>query len=90
MFFHVEAVICVTGASAKVSINGQEVPMWSRVIVSGKSKFVIGKRNDGEDTGFKTYVAVRGGFPEVAKYLGSKSTSMGLGGYQVRWPAEDL
>lgn len=88
MFFHVDAVICVTGASAKVSINGRNVPMWSRVVVPGKSKLVIGKQNNAVDTGFRTYVAVRGGFPEVAQYLGSKSTSMGLGGYQVRWPAD--
>ncbi len=84
MFFHVDTVICVTGASAKVSIDGQEVPMWSRVVVPGKSNLVIGKRNDGVDTGFRTYVAVRSGLPEVEQYLGSKSTSMGLGGYQVR------
>ena len=30
------------------------------------------------------YLAVKGGFPEIPKYLGSKSTSLGLGGYQGR------
>lgn len=39
----------------------------------------------GGATGFRAYLAVRGGFPEVPKYPGSKSTSMGLGCYQVRW-----
>ena len=34
--------------------------------------------------GFRTYVAVQGGLPDVPEYLGSKSTSMGFGGYQGR------
>ena len=32
----------------------------------------------------RAYLAVQGGFPEIPKYLGSKATSMSLGGYQGR------
>ena len=32
----------------------------------------------------RAYLAVQGGFPEIPTYLGSKATSMGLGGYQGR------
>ena len=81
--FHVPAVVCITGADVRVTVNGEEVSMWSRVVVPRKSKLVIGKKKGGEGSGLRTYLAVRGGFPEVAVYLWSKSTSMGLGGYQV-------
>ncbi|OBZ73034.1 putative urea carboxylase [Grifola frondosa] len=37
-----------------------------------------------KNAGFRAYLAIRGGFPEIPLYLGSKSTSMGLGGYQGR------
>ncbi|KAI0693471.1 urea carboxylase [Cytidiella melzeri] len=84
IFFHVAAVICITGASAKVTVNGQEVPMWAKVIVPKSSKLTIGKVHEGTGQGLRTYLAVRGGFPEVPQYLGSKSTSLGLGGYQGR------
>ena len=81
--FHVPAVVCITGADVQVTVNAEEVYMWSRVVVPRASKLVIGKKRGGEGRGLRTYLAVRGGFPEVAVYRGSKSTSMGLGGYQV-------
>lgn len=81
LFFHVPAVIAVTGATTKVTVNGEEVGMWRSVIVPAGSKVAIGTV---KGTGFRVYLAVRGGFPEIPVYLGSKSTSIGLGGYQVR------
>ena len=80
LFFHVEAIVAVTGAPVKVTVNGQEMPMWGRFHVPAKSKLSIG--NVGK-TGFRAYLAIKGGFPDIPAYLGSKSTSLGLGGYQV-------
>ena len=54
--------------------------MWGRFHVPAKSKLSLG--NVGK-AGFRAYLAIKGGFPEIPAYLGSKSTSMGLGGYQV-------
>ncbi|KAM5536440.1 hypothetical protein V8D89_009876 [Ganoderma adspersum] len=81
LLFHTTAVVAVTGASAKVTVDGKEVRMWERIIVPAGAKFVVGTA---QRTGMRAYLAVRGGFPEIPKYLGSKSTSMGMGGYQGR------
>ncbi|KAI0721773.1 urea carboxylase [Fomitopsis betulina] len=81
LFFHVPTVIAVTGAATKVTVNGQEVGMWRSIHVPAGAKVSIGTI---KGTGFRAYLAVRGGFPEIPEYLGSKSTSIGLGGYQGR------
>ena len=80
LLFRVPAVVAVTGADVKVTVDGRPVSMWGRVSVPGGSKLSIGTIGE---TGFRAYLAVKGGFPEVPSYLGSKATSMGLGGYQV-------
>ncbi|KAH9896131.1 urea carboxylase [Cubamyces lactineus] len=81
LIFHATAVIAVTGASGKLTVDGREVPFWSSVVVSPGNKVVIG---NAKDAGMRMYLAVKGGFSEIPKYLGSKSTSLGLGGYQGR------
>ncbi|KAI0323769.1 urea carboxylase [Cubamyces sp. BRFM 1775] len=81
LIFHTAAVIAVTGASGKLTVNGREEPFWSSVVVHAGSKVVIG---NAKDAGMRMYLAVKEGFPEIPKYLGSKSTSLGLGGYQGR------
>ncbi|KAH0835743.1 allophanate hydrolase subunit 2-domain-containing protein [Lanmaoa asiatica] len=79
--FHVPCVVAVTGKSITVKVNRERAPMWARLVVPAEGTLEIG----GEPSnGFRVYLAVRGGFPEVPWYLGSKSTSMGLGGYQGR------
>ncbi|KAF8837172.1 hypothetical protein BDN67DRAFT_973345 [Paxillus ammoniavirescens] len=80
--FHVPCVVAITGKSVTVKVNRVEVPMWARLVIPGKGTLEL--NGGGGATGFRVYLAVRGGFPEVPKYLGSKSTSMGLGGYQGR------
>ncbi len=80
LYFHVATTVAITGAPVKVTIDSKEVPMWARIEVPAKSKLAVGTINK---TGFRAYIAMRGGFPEIPQYLGSKSTSMGLGGYQV-------
>ena len=84
--FHIQAVVAVTGANAIVRVDGADVPTWSRIVVPKGGKLVIGSLRPDEDSsdgGFRAYLAVRGGFPGIPSYLGSKSTSMGSGGYQV-------
>jgi len=78
--FHCPAVVAVTGKSVTVKINGEQVSMWARLTISENGILDIDGR---PGPGFRVYLAIRGGFPEVPQYLGSKSTSMGLGGYQV-------
>jgi urea carboxylase len=90
MFFHIMATVCVTGADARVTIDGKDVPMWAKLIIQPKSKLAIGKPTNDTTKGMRTYLAIKGGFPEVPLYLGSKSTSMGLGGYQVRSCGSDI
>lgn len=84
LHFHVPAYIAITGAPVKVTmtVDGltNNVQMWSRVLVPAGTKLTVGTM---ESNGFRAYLAVKGGFPDVPRYLGSKSTSMGLGGYQV-------
>ncbi|PIL26818.1 hypothetical protein GSI_11079 [Ganoderma sinense ZZ0214-1] len=81
LLFYTTAVVAVTGAPAKVTVDGKEVRMWERIIVPAGAKFAVGTA---QQTGMRSYLAIRGGFPEIPKYLGSKSTSMGMGGYQGR------
>lgn len=81
LLFRVPAVIAVTGPDVKVTVDGEPVQMWGRVHVPGGAKLSIGTIGE---RGFRVYLAVKGGFPEVPVYLGSKATSMRLGGYQGR------
>lgn len=78
--FHVPCIVAVTGKLVTAKINREPVPMWARLVIPAKGTLEVG----GEPSnGFRVYLAVRGGFPEIPHYLGSKSTSMGLGGYQA-------
>ncbi|PSK51622.1 Methylcrotonoyl-CoA carboxylase subunit alpha, mitochondrial [Elsinoe australis] len=77
------AVVTLTGASMEFSLDGKPVQMWQRIHVKPGQKLKIGKTLAG---GCRSYLAVYGGFPSVAEYFGSKSTSplVAIGGYQGR------
>ncbi|KAF7342496.1 Urea carboxylase [Mycena venus] len=81
--FHVAAVVAVTGKKVAVKVGGQEARMWSSLIVPAGTQLSLSAMSKGSG-GLRTYLAIRGGFPLSPQYLGSKSTSMGLGGYQGR------
>lgn len=83
--FFVSAVISITGKEVLITLNDRLVDMWARIVVprGGKLRLAVDMNNAVSATGFRAYLTIRGGFPRVATYLGSKSTSMGLGGYQV-------
>jgi hypothetical protein len=84
--FFVPTVIAITGREVSVTVDNKVVDTWSRIIVpsGGKLRLAVDPKNSASSTGFRVYFCVRGGFPSIPTYLGSKSTSMGLGGYQVR------
>jgi len=78
--FHIPCAVAVTGKEVPVKVNRELVPMWARLVVPANGSLEVGCK---PSNGLRVYLAVRGGFPEVPRYLGSKSTSMGLGGYQA-------
>ncbi|KAJ7601111.1 allophanate hydrolase subunit 2-domain-containing protein [Mycena floridula] len=80
--FHVAAVVAITGKSVSVLVDAVPVDMWARVGIAAGATLMITSGEPSE--GMRVYLAVRGGFPGIPEYLGSKSTSMGLGGYQGR------
>ncbi|KAF2107061.1 allophanate hydrolase subunit 2-domain-containing protein [Lophiotrema nucula] len=77
------AIVALCGAPMETSLDGEEFPMWTKVKIEAGQKLKIGKTTGG---GCRTYLAVYGGFPTVADYFGSKSTSplVAIGGYQGR------
>lgn len=81
LVFHSSAVVAVTGGSAPVTVNGEEVPMWEPVTLNRGDKLAIGKLL----SGCRAYLAIRGGI-DVTEYLGLRSTfALGnLGGHNGR------
>lgn len=80
--FHSAAVIALCGADFAVTIDGKSVTTWATLTIQAGSELAIG----GATSGARGYLAIKGGLPYVAKYLGSKSTTPALtwGGYQGR------
>jgi urea carboxylase len=69
--FHCDAVIAITGAHMKADIDGKPVEYYNKIQVNAGS--VLSVKNIDESGGFRTYMAVLGGF-DIPDYLGSKST----------------
>lgn len=83
LLFTCAAIISICGAPMEVTIDGQQRPMWSRLKIGPGQRLKIGASKTG---GCRNYVAVKGGFPNVPLYLGSKSATPSLkyGGTQGR------
>ncbi|KAL7952069.1 allophanate hydrolase subunit 2 domain-containing protein [Trichoderma barbatum] len=83
LLFHEAAVVAVCGAELPVTLDGASQPMWSRIVIKKGQTLELGKVTG---NGLRTYLAVKGGFPQVPKFLGSKSTApeLGFGGVQGR------
>ncbi|PVI05424.1 hypothetical protein DM02DRAFT_584445 [Periconia macrospinosa] len=77
------AVVALCGAPMESTLDGEAFPMWTRVKIEAGQRLRIGKTTGG---GCRSYLAVYGGFSNVADYFGSKSTSplVAVGGYQGR------
>ncbi|KAJ3547098.1 hypothetical protein NM208_g1681 [Fusarium decemcellulare] len=83
MLFHEAAIVAVCGAELPLTLDGSPEPMWSRIIVKQGQRLKLGKVSG---AGLRTYLAVKGGFPEIPKFLGSKATApeLAFGGLQGR------
>ena len=68
--------VAVTGATVSVTVDGDEQPMYSPILVPAGSVLSVGAANQ---RGLRSYVAIRGGV-RVPEYLGSAST-FALGGF---------
>lgn len=77
------AVIAVAGAPMDFFLDDEPVEMYRRLIIRPGP---ILKAGSIKKRGCRAYLAVKGGFPNVASYLGSKSMTpaLQLGGYQGR------
>ncbi|KAK4093996.1 hypothetical protein Purlil1_1487 [Purpureocillium lilacinum] len=80
--FHQRTIFALAGAAADVRLDGKPVPMYTRAEAPAGSVLEMGAITGG----CRTYIAVKGGFPEVPEYLGSKATSpvVEIGGLQGR------
>ncbi|WP_137920631.1 5-oxoprolinase/urea amidolyase family protein [Hydrogenophaga sp. 2FB] len=67
--FNVASVVAVTGAPAKLTLNGQTVPMWQAIDVPAGATLAVGRC----EHGVRLALAVAGGL-DVPLYLGSRST----------------
>jgi urea carboxylase len=84
--FWVSALVGVAGghAGTRIKLNGTDLGgSWRRFFIPCGSVLEIAEEDRGTSGGFRVYVAVKGGFPEIPQYLGSKATSVTFGGYQV-------
>jgi len=77
------AIVAVCGAPMDVKLDGDPVPMWSRIKVEAGQRLTMGKTTGG---GCRSYLAIYGGLPSIATWFGSKSTApmTAVGGYQGR------
>lgn len=78
-----DAVIALCGAPMELYVDGNSIPMWTKIHVTNHQKLKIGRTTGG---GCRSYLAIYGGFLNVAEWFGSKATSsgVGVGGYQGR------
>lgn len=82
--FHSSAIIAFAGADFDIIMNNSiKLSMFTELFITGGSVIEVG-----EVTGksSKCFMAVKGGFPGIADYLGSKSCTpaLNLGGHQGR------
>ncbi|PHH60924.1 hypothetical protein CDD81_1035 [Ophiocordyceps australis] len=82
MIFLSEALIAVCGPSIPAKLDGDDFELWTRVLVRAGQRLTLGKL----PAHCRVYLAVYGGFLNVAEWLGSKATnpSITMGGYQGR------
>ncbi|KAI0028655.1 urea carboxylase [Vararia minispora EC-137] len=81
------ALVGIAGGHSgiRVRVNDKIVGgSWVRVVIPPGSVLELSEEARGSSGGLRVYVAVKGGFPDIPLYLGSKSTSLGFGGYQGR------
>ncbi|KAL4790874.1 allophanate hydrolase subunit 2-domain-containing protein [Aspergillus venezuelensis] len=82
LLFLGDAVIALCGPPIPAALDGTNMPQWTRIHVRASQRLKIGKIR----AHCRVYLAVYGGFLNVARWFGSKSTNpmVGVGGYQGR------
>ncbi|WP_129668502.1 urea carboxylase [Phytoactinopolyspora endophytica] len=80
--FSTDWTVCVTGAEARVAVDGRPVPQWEPILVPAGAELAVGKA---DGPGVRSYVLFQGGL-DVPLYLGSAATFAqgGVGGYTGR------
>jgi urea carboxylase len=68
--FNTDTIIALCGAEIEASIDGETIAMNEAVVIKAGSTLKLKKV---QNRGFRSYLAVRGGF-DVPEYLGSRST----------------
>ncbi|KAH6980643.1 allophanate hydrolase subunit 2-domain-containing protein [Ilyonectria sp. MPI-CAGE-AT-0026] len=83
LLFHTSSVIAVCGSAVNIVVDGKKQCLWSRFAVKKGQTL---KLSNVQGDGCRTYVAIKGGFPQIPNFLGSKSTApeLGFGGLQGR------
>ncbi|KIR50865.1 urea carboxylase [Cryptococcus gattii Ru294] len=83
LLFHVSAIVAITGCETDVTLDEENVEMWSSLGIKAGQTLRVG---NAKSSGLRSYLAVRGGIHNVSSFEGSKSTFTGaaLGGYQGR------
>lgn len=82
--FHSSTVIAFAGAAFDIVLNDKiSLPMFTELFIPQGSIINVGEVTDKSS---KCYMAIKGGFPGVASYLGSRSCTpaLNLGGHQGR------
>ncbi|KAH8671544.1 putative urea amidolyase [Xylariales sp. PMI_506] len=84
LLFLGDAVVSLCGAAIAATLDGVDLPMWTTVQIKAGSRLAIGKTLS--NAGCRSYLAVYGGFLNVAEWFGSKATCpmVNVGGYQGR------
>jgi urea carboxylase len=68
--FHSDAIIAITGADMRATLDREPVPYWQAIAIPAGSTLRLAAASD---AGSRAYIAVRGGI-DVPEYLGSRST----------------
>jgi hypothetical protein len=68
--FHADAVVALTGADMRATLNGAPVQRWQAFDVDAGSRLHLGAT---AGPGARAYISIRGGI-DVPEYLGSRST----------------
>lgn len=82
--FYSSAIISFTGANFEIVLNDTiKLPMFTQLFIPGGSIIDVG---EAVGKSSKCFMAVKGGLPGVANYIGSKSCTpaLNLGGHQGR------
>ena len=80
--FHDRRAVVVTGADMGAALNGAPIPLWETVAIAPGDLLEM---KTIKSAGFRSYVAVSGGF-DVLEYMGSRATFTvgGFGGFEGR------